>query len=61
VTALLWLAGNAGGLVVAVVVAVLVHHPTLAFLILALVSLLATPLVFALSTDPAPAVVVPST
>ncbi|HEX4034969.1 MAG TPA: MFS transporter [Solirubrobacteraceae bacterium] len=55
VTALLWLAGNAGGLVVAVVVAVLVHHPTPAFLILAFVSLLATPLVFALSADPAPA------
>jgi hypothetical protein len=55
VTALLWLAGNAGGLVVAVVVAVLVHHPTPAFLILAFVSLLAIPLVGALRIDPAPA------
>ena len=51
VTALLWLAGNAGGLVVALVVAVLVHHPTPAFLVLAAVCLCATPLVFALSTD----------
>ncbi|HEX4032808.1 MAG TPA: MFS transporter [Solirubrobacteraceae bacterium] len=52
VTALLWLAGNAGGLLVAVIVAVLVHHPTPAFLVLAVVSLLAIPLVFALSPDP---------
>jgi predicted MFS family arabinose efflux permease len=51
VTALLWLAGNAGGLVVALLVAVLVHHPTPAFLALAAVSLCATPLVFALSTE----------
>ncbi|MGA2755931.1 MAG: MFS transporter [Solirubrobacteraceae bacterium] len=51
VTALLWLAGNAGGLVIAVLVAVLVHHPTPAFLALALVSLCAVPLVLALSTD----------
>ncbi len=51
VTALLWLAGNAGGLVIALLVAVLVHHPTPAFLALALVSLCAAPLVLALSTD----------
>jgi hypothetical protein len=51
VTALLWLAGNAGGLVVALLVAVLVHHPTPAFLALALVALCAAPLVLALSTD----------
>ena len=51
VTALLWLAGNAGGLVIAVLVAVLVHHPTPAFLALALVSMCAVPLVLALSTD----------
>jgi len=50
VTALLWLAGNAGGLVVTVIVALLVHHPTPAFLVLAAVSLLAVPLVLALST-----------
>lgn len=51
VTALMWLAGNAGGLVVAVLVAVLVHHPLAAFLALAVISLLATPLVAALATD----------
>ena len=51
VTSLLWLAGNAGGLVIAVLVAVLVHHPTPAFLALAVVSLCAAPLVLALSTD----------
>jgi len=54
VTALLWLAGNAGGLVVALAVQLLVHHPTPAFLLLAAVSLCAAPLVVALSTDAAP-------
>jgi predicted MFS family arabinose efflux permease len=51
VTSLLWLAGNAGGLVIALFVAVLVHHPTPAFLALAVISLCAAPLVLALSTD----------
>jgi predicted MFS family arabinose efflux permease len=51
VTALLWLAGNGGGIVVALLVSLLVHHPTLAFLALAAVSLCAAPLVRALSTD----------
>ena len=51
VTALLWLAGNAGGLLIALLVALLVHHPTPAFLALALVGLCAAPLVFALSTE----------
>ena len=51
VTALLWLAGNAGGLVVALLVAPLVHHPTPAFLLLAAISLCAVPLVAALSTE----------
>jgi hypothetical protein len=51
VTALLWLAGNAGGLVIALLVAVLVHHPTPAFLALGVVSLCAAPLVLALPTD----------
>jgi hypothetical protein len=51
VTSLLWLAGNAGGLVIALLVAVLVHHPTTAFLALAVISLCAAPLVLALSTD----------
>jgi len=53
VTALMWLAGNAGGLVVALLVALLVHHPLAAFVALAAISLLATPLVLALSTDTA--------
>jgi predicted MFS family arabinose efflux permease len=51
VTALLWLAGNAGGLVIALLVGILVHHPTPAFLALALVSLCAAPLVVMLATD----------
>jgi predicted MFS family arabinose efflux permease len=53
VTALMWLAGNAGGLVVTVLVALLVHHPLPAFVALAVISLFATPRVFALSTDSA--------
>jgi len=52
VTALLWLAGNAGGLVVALAVQLLVHHPTPAFLLLAGVSLCAVPLVVSLSIEP---------
>jgi nitrate/nitrite transporter NarK len=51
VTALLWLAGNLGGLVVALAVQSLVHHPTSAFLLLAAVSLCAVPLVMSLSVD----------
>jgi predicted MFS family arabinose efflux permease len=51
VTALLWLAGNAGGLVVALAVQSLVHHPTPAFLLLAAVSLCAVPLVVSLSVE----------
>jgi len=53
VTALMWLAGNAGGLLVTVLVALLVHHPVAAFLALAVISLLAAPLVRAVSTDAA--------
>lgn len=37
--AIVWLAGNLGGLVVALVVQVLVHHPTPAFLAMAVLSL----------------------
>jgi hypothetical protein len=44
-TALLWLAGNLGGLLVAVVVGGLVDHPNVAFLLLAAVALSALPLV----------------
>jgi hypothetical protein len=51
VTALLWLAGNAGGVIVALLVQLLVHHPTPAFILLAAVSLCAAPLVLSLSTD----------
>ncbi len=42
--AIVWLAGNLGGLVVAVIVQVLVHHPTAAFLAMAVVVVFATPL-----------------
>lgn len=42
--ALIWMAGNLGGLVVALVVQVLVHEPLAAFLAMAAVSLLGLPL-----------------
>ncbi|HTR75260.1 MAG TPA: MFS transporter [Solirubrobacterales bacterium] len=42
--AIVWLAGNLGGLVVALVVQALVHHPTAAFLAMAIVSIPAIPL-----------------
>ena len=45
VAALMWLAGNAGGLVVAVLVQALVHHPLPAFLLLAACGCAAIPLV----------------
>lgn len=53
--AIVWLAGNLGGLVVALVVQALVHHPTAAFLAMAAVSLPALPLAqrFVPSTTPA--------
>ena len=41
----MWLAGNAGGLVVAVLVQALVHHPLPAFLLLAACGCAAIPLV----------------
>ena len=44
-TALLWLAGNLGGLAVAVAVGGLVDHPTIAFFLLAAVALVGLPLV----------------
>ena len=44
VAALMWLAGNAGGIVVAVLVQVLVHHPLPAFLLLAACTCAAIPL-----------------
>jgi predicted MFS family arabinose efflux permease len=42
--AVVWMAGNLGGLVVALLVQVLVHHPLAAFLALSAVSLLGLPL-----------------
>jgi predicted MFS family arabinose efflux permease len=42
--AIIWMAGNLGGLVVALVVQVLVHEPLAAFLAMAAVSLLGAPL-----------------
>jgi hypothetical protein len=42
--AIVWLAGNLGGLVIALLVQVLVHHPLAAFLAMGAVSLLGLPL-----------------
>jgi len=42
--AIVWMAGNLGGLVVALIVQALVHHPLGAFLAMAAVSLLGLPL-----------------
>jgi hypothetical protein len=63
--AIVWMAGNLGGLVVALLVQILVHHPLAAFLAMGAVSLLGLPLVarlaspgneeFVSSSAPAPA------
>jgi predicted MFS family arabinose efflux permease len=42
--AIVWMAGNLGGLVVAVLVQILIHHPTAAFLTMAVVIVMAAPL-----------------
>ncbi len=42
--AIVWMAGNLGGLVVALIVQILVHHPSGAFVAMAAVSLLGLPL-----------------
>jgi predicted MFS family arabinose efflux permease len=42
--AIVWMAGNLGGLVIALLVQALVHHPTAAFLAMAFAVVLATPL-----------------
>jgi predicted MFS family arabinose efflux permease len=42
--AIVWMAGNLGGLAVALIVQILVHHPLAAFLAMAAVSLLGLPL-----------------
>ncbi|HET9718845.1 MAG TPA: MFS transporter [Solirubrobacteraceae bacterium] len=34
-TALVWLSGNAGGIVIAIVIQIVVHHPLIAFLVMA--------------------------
>jgi FtsH-binding integral membrane protein len=47
--ALLWMAGNAGGLVVTVVLAPLLKHPSAAFLVLAVVALAGLPILRRLS------------
>ena len=52
-TAVVWLAGNLGGLVVAVAVGALVDHPVPAFLLLAAVALVGLPLVSARLLAPA--------
>lgn len=49
--ALLWMAGNAGGLVVTGVLAPLLDHPAVAFLVLAVVALLGLPLLKRLAPD----------
>ncbi len=50
--AIVWMAGNLGGLVVALIVQVLVHHPLAAFMAMAAVSLLGLPLVARLALAP---------
>ena len=47
--AIVWMAGNLGGLVVALLVQILVHHPLAAFLAMAAVALLGLPLAARLS------------
>ena len=37
-TALIWLSGNAGGIVIAILVQIVVHHPAVAFLMMAVIS-----------------------
>ena len=49
--AIVWLAGNLGGLVVALIVQVLVHHPLAAFAAMAAVSLLGLPLTARLASS----------
>ena len=52
--AVVWMAGNLGGLVVAVIVQILVHHPVAAFLSLAVVAALGVPLALRLPAAPRP-------
>jgi len=48
--AIVWMAGNLGGLVVALVVQVLIHHPLPAFLAMAVIALVGLPLAARLSS-----------
>jgi predicted MFS family arabinose efflux permease len=48
-TALMWMAGQGGGIVIAVIIQVVVHHPTLAFVLMALAATGALPLINAAS------------
>jgi len=50
--AIVWMAGNLGGLIVALIVQVLVHHPLGAFIAMAAVSLLGLPLIARLALTP---------
>jgi len=48
-TALMWMAGQGGGIVIAVIVQVVVHHPTVAFVLMAVAAAGALPLIDAAS------------
>ncbi len=37
-TALIWLSGNAGGIVIAIIIQIVVHHPLIAFLVMAAIA-----------------------
>ncbi len=58
--AIVWMAGNLGGLVVALIVQVLVHHPLPAFLAMAGVSLLGLPIAARLKPGSQPAIPAPA-
>ena len=53
--AIVWMAGNLGGLAVALIVQILVHHPLAAFLAMGAVALLGLPLAARLTSPAAPA------
>jgi predicted MFS family arabinose efflux permease len=40
-TALIWLSGNAGGIVIAIIIQIVVHHPLIAFLVMAAIAVCA--------------------
>jgi predicted MFS family arabinose efflux permease len=48
-TALMWMAGQGGGIVIAVIVQVVVHHSTIAFLLMGVAAICALPLINAAS------------